>query len=204
MKIVLYHGTSEANGKLIEKHGFTQKANSYWKVKGKPGFVYLSLAYAPFYTMTALNSNGKGALIKVEVDSSKLYPEDDFIMIALYKKGSYTQTEFDKVNLEELKYLWDKSLKYMGNVCAKIEDIKILGVTYFDNKKLLFICDPVIGPTNYMILGDYYRELTEAIFQGKDMFKFAEEYNKQRYGISIQEGIKIIKNEGEQKDENKN
>ena len=44
-----------------------------WQVKSKPGFVYLSLAYAPFYA-NAADSKSR-ALIKVEVKESALYQD---------------------------------------------------------------------------------------------------------------------------------
>jgi len=83
MKYIFYHGTSEENAKKIMQEGFKlgQKAN--WKVKSKDGFVYFSSAYAPFYAMK--HSTRKLALIKVEIDSIDLYPEDDWLMRALGK-----------------------------------------------------------------------------------------------------------------------
>lgn len=44
-----------------------------WGVKSKPGFVYLSKAYAPFYAMASTQSK-KLALVKVAVYEQNAYP----------------------------------------------------------------------------------------------------------------------------------
>lgn len=171
MKITLFHGTSEANAKEIEQHGFEPNKKYNWRVKSKEGFVYISQAYSPFYAMNS-DPDGDGlALIKVEVDTDDLYPDEDYIMYAI-GKPKYTQEDLDKVNLEGLKNLWDFSLKYMGNVAVKPDKIKILGIRYFDGKHLLLKCDPVISPINFKIMGSYYEELSNWIFDGKDYLEF--------------------------------
>jgi hypothetical protein len=174
MKLILYHGTSEKNAKQIEKEGFVSGKKYNWKVKSKKGFVYLSTAYAPFFAMASDKKCDGLALIKVEVESKDCYPEDDFLMcIAKQQKfPNYTQEEFKRINLEDYKKLWKASLEYMGNVAVRPDKIKILGVKYFNGEKLLWKCDPVICPLNFKIMGDYYKELTEWIFDGKDYMKF--------------------------------
>ncbi len=168
-KITLFHGTSKRNAEKIMDGGFVPDKSYNWQVKSKKGFVYLSSAYAPFYAMS--NSARKLALIKVEVDTKHLYPEDDFVMLVLGKK-TYTQNELDKVNLSKYKKLWDKSLEYMGNVATRPHNIKILGVRYFDGSNLIMKCDPSISPINFKIMGQYYKDLSEWIYEGKDIMKF--------------------------------
>lgn len=161
----LFHGTTLESGKLIEKQGFIPDKKYNWKIKSKKGFVYLSSAYAPFYAMTAKSKSKIRALVKVEVNTEYLYPDDDFIMFAL-KKPKYTQRELNKINLEDYKDLWVHSLNYLGNVSTKPENIKIIGITYFDASKLILVCDPIISPMNYKFMGNYYRSLTEYIYNG--------------------------------------
>ena len=169
MRIIAYHGTSEENAKLIEAEGFKPDLKNNWAVKSKSGFVYLSTAYSLFY---AMKTNSKRlALIKCEVDSKDAYPEDDFIMTAL-GKPRYTQEELDKVNLIFYKRYWKESLKHMGNIGAKPKKIKILGIRYFEDRHLLLRCDPVVSPINFKFCGDYYKKLTEWIFEGKDCMSF--------------------------------
>jgi hypothetical protein len=169
MKRTFYHGTSATNARKIVKEGFKVDGKHNWKVKSKKGFVYFSLAYAPFFAMNAGGS--KLALVKVSVDTEDLYPEDDFLMRAL-GKPVYTQKELDKVDFEKYQCFWGMSLADMGSACAKPEKIVILDVCFFDGTKLIHKCDPVISPMNYKIMGNYYKELTEWIFEGNDIMEF--------------------------------
>ena len=73
MDLTLMHGTSAKNARQIEKHGFIPDKAYNWTVKSKKGFVYLSIAYAPFYAM--VSGKNKLALIKVSVDPMVCYPE---------------------------------------------------------------------------------------------------------------------------------
>jgi len=168
-ELIFYHGTSESNAKKIMKEGFKLNTKKNWKVASKKGFVYFSTAYGPFYAMNA--GKEKLALIKVSVDTKNLYPEDDFLMRML-SKPVYTQEELDNTDFEIYKRMWDASIAFMGNACAKPQDIKILGVGYFNGKHLIMKCDPVISPINYKIMGEYYRDMSQWLFEGKDIMKF--------------------------------
>jgi len=171
MKITLYHGTTVDSARRIMKEGFVPDKKYNWNVTSKKGYIYLSKAYAPFYAMTAKSKSHQRAIIKVEVDVNKLYPEDDFIMRAL-GKPVYTQEDIDNINLEDYKQYYKESLKHMGNACAKPKDIKIIGIGKFDSDGLIMVCDPVISPMNYMILGPYYEALTEWLYEGKKPLNF--------------------------------
>jgi len=186
--MILYHGTSAYYGRMISEQGF-QQGHPNWKVQSKPGFIYLSVAYASFYTMVHPSHNS--ALVKVEVPDDRLYPDDDFVMYAL-KKPVYTQEELDDIDLEDYKHIADASLSYLGNVCARIEDVKVLGVHYFDGKKLLWICDPSITPINYAIMGDYYRGMTEALYDGgmDAALEFARLDRLEKYG-PLEDALKL-------------
>ena len=168
-KMIFYHGTSEAKAKKIIKEGFKLDVKNNWKVKSKKGFIYFSLAYAPFYAM--YNKGDKLAIIKVEVDDEDLYPEDDFLMRML-EKPVYTQEELDAVDFEKYKPLWEASIAFMGNACAKPEAIKVLGAGYFNGVNLVMKCDPVISPLNYKVMGQYYRDMTEWLFEGNPIEQF--------------------------------
>jgi len=171
--MILYHGTSEENAKMIMKEGFTSGKSYNWEVRSKSGFIYLSLAYAPFYAMTTKLNKNKLALIKVEVDENELYPDDDFLMLCLGKQ-IYTQKDLDNVNIEMYKRLWKESLKFLGNISVKTDKVKILGVRFFDGKELIMVCDPLIAPINFKIMGKYYIKLTEFIFNGGNIKEFCK------------------------------
>jgi hypothetical protein len=168
-KITLFHGTSEKNAKQIKKEGFISGKNSNWEIKSKKYFVHLSTAYAPFFAMQ--HNTKKLALIKVEVDISCLYPDDDFIMRAL-GKTIYTQEDIDSVDMEQYKKYWEKSLQYMGSVSCFSNNCKIIGITYFSGKDLISKCDPMITPKNYYFLGDYYKKLSNYIFETGSIVNF--------------------------------
>ncbi len=170
--LTLYHGTSAKNAKQIKKKGFITDKKYNWEVPSKKGFVYLSSAYAPFYAMTSNKVNGKLALVKTEIDEEDCYPEDDFLMRALFGKSVYTKQELELINMEIYKHLWPNSLKHMGNIATKPDSIKIIGIRYFDGKNLLYKCDPSISPMNYKFMGDYYKRLTKWIYEGKDILQF--------------------------------
>lgn len=183
--MILYHGTSYLKARRIIEHGFNIHAKPTWKVRGKKGFIYLSLAYAPFYSF-ARNKTDRGAIIKVEVAEDRLYPEDDFLMLAVKNKAVYTQKDLDSINIEKYKHLAVNSLQYLGNACTKAEDIKIIGMRDFDITELIIACDPSISPINYKIMGDYYKGLTEALYTTGDWKNYAIDYNKRRFNMSTE------------------
>ncbi len=170
----LYHGTSVNSAEQIIRNGFIPNKKYNWKIKSKPGYVYLSLAYAPFYAMASIDeSTTERVLILVEVNEKDLYPDDDFIMYML-DKPVYTQIELDKIDLEDFKEHYKESLQYLGNACAKPENIKIIGHRKFDAKLIFQVCDPSITPTNYRFMGDYYKALTKWIYEGNNPIEFLQ------------------------------
>ena len=174
MKLILFHGTSAENAKKIEQEGFATDKSYNWEVTSQKGFVYLSTAYAPFYAMK--HDTNDLALVKVEVDSKDLFPEDDFIMFSL-GKPKYEQADLEKISkmMPRLKHLWMRSLSYLGNVAIRPNKIKVLGIRYFDEAGLVMKCDPVISTMNYKIMGNYYKELSHWIFDGKNIAEFRSE-----------------------------
>lgn len=46
------------------------------------------------------------------------------------------------------------------------------GILFFDGKNLISRCDPVITPINFKIMGTYYEELSEWLYQGKEVGRF--------------------------------
>src|SRR3989304_3475716 len=124
--MILYHGTSGVNAKIIEKEGFIPDQSYNWSITSKSGFVYLSTAYAPFYCMNAIKNNkeSQGALIQCFVNRNDLYPDDDFVMYTL-GFPTYTQEQLNMLDLKKYKKFYKESLQYLGNACAKPEDITI-------------------------------------------------------------------------------
>jgi len=180
MKIELYHGTNPTNLKSILKSGFKDRVasgKSNWAddIKSKEGFVYLTNSYAFFYASAC--SRGKfGAVIKVEVDTKDLYPDEDFIAQSLH----YGREDMKDIDIEKYKHSADLSLEYFGNVCIKPEKIKkIVGHRKFSIAEASFYSDPIVSIMNYRILGEYYRKLVKEWFDtGKFIGSFSDELVK--------------------------
>lgn len=187
----LYHGTTVESARRIKREGFKYGVKYNWvgKIKSKKGYIYLSLAYAPFYAMTAKSSSDKRAIVKVSVNKRDLYPDEDF----LYRTAIGSKVYTSGFDLKQYKHLAGESLKYLGNACALPKDIKVIGVREFDARRLFMVCDPSITPINYKIMGHYYKKLTEWIYSGRKVEGFALHYNKlydpQMYKIMMQQKI---------------
>lgn len=167
MKIYLYHGTSIRNADKIMRHGFKDRVGSgksNWekRVESMPGFVYLTTAYSFFFAMNA--AKGKNAsIIKVEVDTDDLFPDEDMFY---FKYGNtFKITEYD---IEQMQHLSSESLRLFGNVSARPEAIKVVGRKDFNVVEMSRFSDPSISPMNYKLLGEYYRTLTDKWFSGED------------------------------------
>ena len=172
-KVVLFHGTSRVNGEKILSDGF-RVSSSNWGARSNQGLVFFSRSYAPWYCLGFVEDDAVDdvvALVKVEVDVDDLYPEDDFVMFSL-GIPKYSQRDIDIVDFERIKSGWMRSLKYLGNVSAKPDKVKVLGVTFFSATDLISKFDPVITPVNYSIMGDYYCDLSNWIFDGKSIHDF--------------------------------
>lgn len=168
MKVQLYHGTSVRSADAIVRHGFkdrTASGKSNWeqRIESKAGFVYLTTAY-PFYFAMNAAKGGKASVIKVEVDTDDLYPDEDMFF---FKYGNrFKVTERD---LEKAKHLAGESLRLFGNVSAKPESLRILGRKDFNVREMVAFSDPSISPVNYRIMGDYYRRLVATWWEGGDL-----------------------------------
>lgn len=108
------------------------------------------------------------ALVKCRVDTKHLFPDDDYLMAELgFPK--YTKDMLNIVDEKKHKHLWKASLENLGSVACRPQDIKVMGITHFNGRGLLNICDPVICKDNYKYLGGYYRALSDMIFEGRDV-----------------------------------
>lgn len=191
--LVVYHGTSRKNAEKILAEGFkAEDVKRNWDVPSKPGFIYFSTAYSPFYAMRCDEEENEEelAIIKAAIKEEDLYPEDDFIMLS-EGKPKYDEEDLARIDYEAVKHKWKESLRFMGNVSAKPEAIKIIGCTFFKGRELIWKCDPVICPDNFKIMGKYYEAMTEWIYQGKSIKDFPTS-TKFIYGIEDEEVINMI------------
>lgn len=148
----LYHGTSFENVPRILSQGLlprgsengnwsTSESNSY---KSRKDAVYLSDAYAPYYTFAQYYASllkfysqqikpsteltivsSKGALIEIDIDSleqDKFYPDEDFLVRSSNLRSEIGETipertEYFGENLESYQDYLNDSLQKMGNCC---------------------------------------------------------------------------------------
>ena len=185
-KLILYHGTSVIHLDAIWQSGLqprrVTKQRSNWKgmLRSKPGFVYLTDAYPVYYALNpALRSKAKEAdivVLKVEVEESRLYPDEDFIAweIARGDNGFAVAEDVRQIiaSVDPAKYQehWRASLESNGVVCTPSvppEDIVDSKAIEFKNLSLLMALggDSAPIPINYRFMGDHYRRCLEALFE---------------------------------------
>lgn len=160
----LYHGTTWEKAKKIQREGFKHTSRPNWQVPSRPGFVYLTTAYAPFFAMYAKNAQKWLGIVKVEVDIGDCYPDDDFLMLS-HGKPVYTQEDLNALDPEESAYLAEMSVEKLGSVAVRPEDCRVVGIQRFPSRGLLSVSDPSITPMNYMIMGEHYRALSDYIYE---------------------------------------
>jgi len=163
--IELYHGTSVKNAKEILANGFKDRIASGVKnwdkeFESMAGFVYLTRAYPFFYAMNAAEEEDETtAVLKVIVDEDDLYPDEDFLRSNNVK---------DADNIAKYKQYGLLSLEKLGNVAIKPEMIvDVIGMKEFKPSEMWRYSDPSMSTLNYMILGGYYRNLTDMWWEGK-------------------------------------
>jgi hypothetical protein len=162
----LYHGTSKFKARKIMKEGFSEDGKPNWAVPSRRGFVYLSTAYAPFFSMYA-GKGLTGSLIKMDVPPENWYPDDDWLMLAL-GKAKYTINELLDVDPDQYRDYAMKSYEQLGCISVRVEDITpemIVGAKDYNMKNILSVSDPIIAPANYMIMGSHYRALSDYIYE---------------------------------------
>ena len=188
--ITLYHGTSIQNANKIMQEGFTsRKDKGNWKEEyiSKEDFVYFTSAYPFFYGSNASEENDKQAsVIKIEIEEKYLYPDEDFIIQA----GSSAHIP-KNLDLERYKHHGIDSLNRMGNVAIKdLDKIKIISRKDFDIIEMALWCDPCMSIMNFMIMGEYYKNLVSNWFSNKEWKMSFEEFlnnnnNKTRKEIKL-------------------
>lgn len=167
MKVTLYHATSPRSADLIEQHGFKDRVaagvtNWTGDAESKAGFTYLTRAYPIFYAMQVAGEDNLAAVFKVTVDTADLYPDEDY----LFSAGVITKPITD---LAPYKQYGERSLEQLGNVAVRPEAITIVERKNLSVKDMFMYSDPSIGIINYKILGNYYRILSDAWFNGEDL-----------------------------------
>ena len=175
-KVTLYHGTSTKYLDDILKQGIKPRYDkeSIWEDNpSRPDMVYLSSAYAVYFSQVASNRlGGKPVVFEVKVDTKRLYPDEDFLEQITrvdpewkdtLSLGMEERTAWFKNNMLEYKISYSDSLGALGNACHKgiIKPKNIIRYSILDESKILDYSDPTITLMNYQILGGRYRKLSQ-------------------------------------------
>lgn len=151
------------------KNGFKDRVKagrSNWEgsALSNKGFVYLTSAYAFYFAMAASNNQPKASVIKVEIDTKSVYPDEDLLHFL-----GLPEERWRGKNFLGFKFLGERSLQDLGNVAVRPTKIlRIVGRKDFDIREMMYFSDPSISPMNYKILGGYYRTLTDKWFNGEE------------------------------------
>lgn len=186
----VYHGTSETAARQALKSGIQPRrlsgSDGNWKhtVKSNPDFVYLTVAYAPYYAAAVTDmGRERPAVIQIDLDAldqDRLFPDEDFIEQAMRGKPLGPSEELKKRNRYVIEHIegyrenWKLSLENLGTLCFKgvVPASAITKIVAFDASKnpgvALDMLDPLVSLANYKWCGEKYRALTRW-FMGEEI-----------------------------------
>jgi hypothetical protein len=149
--------------------------------------VYLTVAYAPYFSICASRKYDTERMAIVEFDTDrlnvkKLRPDEDYIeqgsrgqnIPVLKGLDMKARTEYIRNHIDNYAYLWPMSVDGLGTVCYKgsIPPNAITRISAYsadDNHDALHMAlDPAIAIMNYKIMGDKYKALTR-FFMGDEI-----------------------------------
>lgn len=144
--------------------------------------VYLSLAYAPYYAVSATPNGERMALVEVDtqkLEQGRIHPDEDYIeqclrvatkalkQFRLENASLQKRQRFVRRHLDRWKGLWPGCLEHFGNICYKgqVEPSAITRIVVYsaaENPELTFLSmEPTITIQNYKFCGNQYRTLTK-------------------------------------------
>lgn len=184
MKHTLYHGTSSVHLDKILESGLVPRYNndSDWECASRPDMIYLTSAYPLYFAEHSItNHGGEPVVFEVEVDSSRLYPDEDFleqatrgIQYSETTKDLYNdlqgldmaqRTEYFRDSLELHKSMYDRSLTRLGNCCHKgIIKPKRIRRYVIPDMSIRRKSDPQIHMSNFKFMSHYYADLIHEMF----------------------------------------
>jgi hypothetical protein len=182
--LILYHGTNERCLEKILAEGIKPRGpkSGNWKglAQSCSDLVYLTTTYAAYYAYSSCKrkADGKSAIVRVELNHEKanLYPDEEFLWHALgmQKRSEKLRSEDTNEARDEIKRMWKninpkylgyadwwkKSLEYLGTVATDFVPVENITGYVLEDDDLDFVmnCDPSIGPLNFAVCGESYRE----------------------------------------------
>ena len=187
--MMLYHGTSERNLKVILKKGLlprsTSKRRTNWdRNPSHPEAVYLTNAYAGFYANASCKGRERWAILEIDTDKLSPFafaPDEDFLEQAgrksdgipgdIHQRLTALREDLDVIYGGDLesKYV-ALSLKHLGN-CTYFGAIPlgaISRIALVDTKVakpfVYWAFDPCILLMNYAVMGASYRNTLNWLF----------------------------------------
>lgn len=164
-----------------------QESNWEGKVESKHDLVYLTDAYPIYFARGATDEGDQLLILKVNVNTRNIYPDEDFIARYL-QYAHYPEMTLQDLNPlvdpKEFKQLAKNSLEFNG-VCAvkKVTPQNILDYRTFDYKNDLRLIlqtggDTTPIPDAYKVMGDMYRTSTNMLFEKskEEVLHFVQNY----------------------------
>jgi len=187
--MILYHGTREKLLGTVLQKGLSsrgrRRGNWTHTVSSNPNAVYLTTAYAIHYAQAAVKTKGeKLLLLEIDVDDLdewQLAPDEDFLEHVTVSDPGFSHVHawpdmakrtrwFRRRARGDYAHHWEDSLRglgtcaYYGSVpAAAIKRCALLPV----GDRLSLMSDPSITLINYRIMGHFYRQLTQYVFDGE-------------------------------------
>lgn len=176
----LYHGTRAEHQARILAHDLvprSQSGVSQWAhtTESRPDAVYLTSAYPLHF---AVNAQGDGDLLILEVDTSMLNPtllvaDEDALAQSIRDPATERMTLLQKTLYYRERshhYSAEDSLALLGT-CAYLGPVPALALRRSARIRLADVgtliiggFDPVVSPTNFSIFGDEYRDSIKWLF----------------------------------------
>lgn len=188
MHMKLYHGTSMQALPKILKNGIRPRSEeivgNWEEFPSKTGYVYLTVAYALYFAITATkedkNDERKFVIVEIESDhlrQNRLCPDEDFIgQVRSHQEEISLKKATEECNPLDYRTHWKLSLEKMGNCCyyGKVPVTAITRYAIIDTKinwKLTFLgLDPTISIMNFRLMSKKYTSLISHIFDGTEIY----------------------------------
>jgi len=183
----LYHGTSSTHLDRILTHGIAPRRVSRTRTNWQAApshheMVYLTSAYPLYFAAAALTPHAASALLVLDVavdelDEALLYPDEDFLtsVLVAQRQASLAQAKRETKRLLQAKrHLWRNSLAALGTCCFRgtIPAHALIRYALIDQRQRVHLVfeamQPSITPTNYRLMGDYYRQFLAWIFAERE------------------------------------
>jgi hypothetical protein len=181
--MLLGHGTSASNLQSIFSEGIEPRgstASNWPDTPSSEDLVYLSPCYAFYFAEKAAQQGEDLAILEVDIDPEKLYPDEDFLGQAktgyedlypnLIERTLFLKERIRTFSQEEIKMLAQESLTHLGTVghAGTIQPFHIKRVAVVPHQEIVRIVlqefDPVICLANYRYLGTKHTAFQESLF----------------------------------------